>query len=148
MTDLDFSTEEILEQARGDSAAIWHMGVRWARERDGSVDDWASFVGRAFAPSWDSLGDDASALVVARQVGLIMAGQGDMRPKALSGDAARAEVVAEGPDPESLEQFGTTIEDIDRAQELVHGAIADRRGMTLECRRDGADFHMVFARRR
>jgi hypothetical protein len=147
MTDLDFSTEEILEQARGDSAGLWHVAVRWARERDGSVDDWASFVGRAFAPSWDSLGDDASALVVARQVGLIMAGQGDMRPKVVSGDAARAEMVAEGPDPEYLEQFGTTMEDIDRAQELVHAAIANGRGMTLECRRDGSDFHMTFARR-
>jgi hypothetical protein len=147
MADLDFSTDEILEQARGDSAALWHVGVRWARERDGSVDDWASFVGRVFAPSWDTLGDDASALVVAGQVGLIMAGQEDMRPKALSGDAARAEVVAEGPDPGTLEQFGTTTEDVDRAQELVFAAIADRRGMTLACRRDGSDFHMTFAKR-
>jgi hypothetical protein len=147
MADLDFTPQEILEQARGDSAALWHVGVRWAREHDGSVDAWASFVGRVFAPSWDSLGDDASALVVARQVGLIMASQGDMRPTALSGDAARAEVVAEGPDPDALEQFGTSIEDIDQAQELVFGAIADRRGMTLECRRAGPDFHMTFARR-
>src|SRR6185503_17173276 len=107
VTDLDFSTDEILEQARGDSAALWHIAVRWARDRDGSVDDWASFVGGVFAPSWDSLGDDASALVVARQVGLIMAGQEDMRLKALTGDAVRAELVASGPDPEILEQFGT-----------------------------------------
>jgi hypothetical protein len=56
MADLDFSNEEILEQARGDSAAIWHLAARWARERDGSVDGWASFVGREFAPTWDSMG--------------------------------------------------------------------------------------------
>ena len=30
---------------------------------------------------------------------------------------------------------------------LVDAAIAERRGMTLECRREGADFHMTFARR-
>ena len=147
MTDLDFSSDEILEQARGDSAAVWHLAARWARERDGSVDGWASFVGREFAPSWDSLGDDASALVVARQVGLIMAGLADMRPKDLSGDASRAELVVEGPDPEYLEQSGTTTEEIDRTQQLVFAAIADRRGMTLECRRAGSDFYMAFARR-
>ena len=65
----------------------------------------------------------------------------------IGGDGTGPEVVAEGPDPEFLEQSGTTTEEIDRAQELVFTAIAERRGMTLECRRDGADFHMTFARR-
>jgi len=147
MANLDFNNDEILEQARGDSAAVWHLAARWARERDGSVDGWASFVGREFAPTWDSMGDDASALDVARQVGLIMAGQADMRPKELTGDASRADLLVEGPDPEYLDQAGTTTEEIDRTQQLVFAAIAERRGMTLECRRDESGFHMAFARR-
>jgi hypothetical protein len=146
MTDFDFTNEEILEQARGDSAAIWHLAARWARERDGSVDAWASFVGGEFAPTWDGFGDNASALEVARQVALIMAGQADMRPAALSGDASSAELVVEGPDPEYLEVSATTTPEIDRTHELVFRAIAERRGMTLECRRDDAGLHLVLAR--
>jgi len=147
VADLDFSDAEILEQTRSDSAAVWHMAARWAREREGSVDGWASFVGREFAPSWDGLGDQASARDVAQQVGLIMAGLADMRPAELSGDASRAELVVEGPDPESLDSFGTRVADIDRTHELVFGAIAERRGMTLETRRDDAGLHLLFARR-
>jgi hypothetical protein len=147
MTDLDFTPDEILEQARGDSAAVWHMAARWARERDGSVDGWASFVGKEFAPTWDEMGENASTLDVARQVALIMAGQADMKPIELSGDDARAEVIVEGPAPDYLKASGTSVAEIDRTHELVFGAIAERRGMTLDCRRDQVGLHLVFARR-
>lgn len=147
MADLDFTDGEILEQARGDSSAIWHLAARWARERDGSVDGWGAFVGRAFAPTWDEVGEHASALDVARQTALIMAAQADMRPVALSGDADQAEVVIDGPDAEFLDSFGTTMVDIDRTNELVFRAIAERRGLSLECRRDDAGLHLVFRRR-
>ena len=147
MANLDFTNDEILEQARGDSAAVWHAAARWSRDRDGSVDRWASFIGDQFAPTWDEMGDDASALDVARQTGLIMAGQADMQLKDLSGDASRAELLLEGPDPEYLESFGTTNAEIDRTHEIVFGAIAERRGLALECRRDNAGLHLVFERR-
>jgi hypothetical protein len=55
--------------------------------------------------------------------------------------------VVEGPDPEYLDQAGTTTEEIDRTQQLVFAAIAERRGMTLDCSRDESGFHMTFARR-
>jgi hypothetical protein len=45
MGDTEFSTERLLEQASGNQSAMFLMGVRWARERDGSVDAWANFVG-------------------------------------------------------------------------------------------------------
>ena len=51
MAKIEFTNDEILEQARGDSAAIWHAAARWARDRDGSVEAWASFMGREFAPT-------------------------------------------------------------------------------------------------
>ena len=42
MGDLDFDRDELLEQARGNSSAIWHLSARYAREREGSVDRWAT----------------------------------------------------------------------------------------------------------
>lgn len=144
MANLDFGTEELLEQASADSAAIWHLAARWARERDGSVDGWAQFVGGQFAPTWDDMGDDASALDVASQVALILASQADMRPTALDGDASHAEVVTDGPDPEYLQESGTTEADIDRTNEIVFRAIAERRGLLLRQFRDQAGLHLVF----
>ena len=41
----EFGTEELLEQARGNQSAIWHLAVRRAREQEGSVDGWASYAG-------------------------------------------------------------------------------------------------------
>jgi hypothetical protein len=146
MSNLEFSPEDLLQQARGNQSAFWHLALRRAREQDGSVDDWARFVGEQFAPSWDELGDDASAERVAKLAGLNLATTADMRPVQLSGDASRAEVVIEGPDEEWLTQWATTREDNDRANELIFRAIAERRGMTLEARREGARLHLTFAR--
>ena len=146
MADIDFAPEEVLEQARGNQTAIWHMAVRWARDHDGSVDAWASFVGREFAPSWDVMGDDASAHRVAMMSALNMATTADMRPVEVTGDDSRAELVLEGPDQDSLDAFGATCEDLDRTNELIFRAIAERRGLTLESRRDEAGLHLVFAK--
>lgn len=146
VADLDFDTEELLEQARGNQTAIWHLAARWARDHDGSVDAWASFVGRAFAPSWDPMGDDASARRVALQSALNMATTADMRPVEVTGDDSRAELVLEGPDEDSLDAFGATRDDLDRTNVLVFRAIAERRGMTVKSRRDDAGLHIVFAK--
>ncbi len=146
MADLNFSPEVLLEQARGNETAFWHLALLWARQRDGSADGWAEFVGEQFAPSWDELGDRASALEVARLAGLNVATTADMRPVALTGDDSRAELVIEGPEDHWLSQFGTTREESDRANELIFRAIARRRGLTLERQRDERGLHLVFAR--
>jgi hypothetical protein len=146
VADLDFSPEVLLEQARGNQTAFWHLALRRARERDGSIDGWAQFVGEHFAPSWDELGDDASARKVARLCALNVATTADMRPVQLNGDDSRAEVVVEGPDDDWLSSFGTTREESDHANELIFRVIAERRGLTLEARRDEAGLHLAFAR--
>ena len=145
-SDLDFTPEVLLEQARGNETAFWHLALLWARHRDGSADGWAQFIGEQFAPSWDELGDQASAHHVARLAGLNVATTADMRPVELTGDASRAELVIEGPEDEWLSRFGTTAEESDRANELIFGAIAKRRGLTLEAFRDERGLHLVFAR--
>ena len=144
----EFGTEELLEQARGNQSAIWHLAVRRAREQEGSVDGWASYVGNDFAPSWDDIGDDASALDVARMTAMNMATTADMHPVDVSGDARRAEVTIDGPERDWLENMGTTAEDIDRTNELIFRAIAERRGMTLEARRNGSRLTLTFVRQR
>ena len=146
MAELDFSPEVLLEQARGNETAFWHLALRWAREREGSADGWAEFVGEQFAPSWDELGERASAREVARLAGLNAATTADMRPVELEGDDSRAELVIEGPEEHWLARFGTTQEESDRANELIFRAIATRRGLTLEMHRDGRGLHLVFAR--
>jgi hypothetical protein len=144
--DLDFDRDELLEQARGNSSAIWHMAARYAREREGSVDGWASYVGAAFAPSWDPMGDRPSAHRVALQSALNMATTGDMHPLDVTGDDERAELLLDGPEQEYLDEFGTTVDDIDRTNELVFRAIAEGRGLRFDCHRDDAGLHLVFER--
>jgi hypothetical protein len=144
--DLDFDRDELLEQARSNQSAVWHLAARYAREREGSVDAWASFVGAQFAPGWDSMGDRPSARRMALQSALNMATTADMRPVDLTGDDDRAELLLDGPDQAWLDDSGTTREDIDRTNELVFRAIAEGRGLTLDCHRDDAGLHLVFAR--
>lgn len=145
MAEIDFTTEELLEQARGNQTAIFHLAVRWARERDGSVDGWASHVGEAFAPSWDEFGETASALEVARSAALNMATTADMRPVELTGDDSRAVLTLEGPEQEWLDNMGTTVEDLDRTNELIFLPIARRRGLTLTPEREGNILRLTFA---
>ena len=39
MSGIDFSTDDLLDQARGNQTAIWYLAVRRARELDGTVDE-------------------------------------------------------------------------------------------------------------
>jgi hypothetical protein len=146
MAGIDFGTERLLEQARGNQTAIWHLAVRRAREQEGSVEGWASYVGEDFAPSWDELGESASALDVARAAALNIATTADMRPTALEGDETRAVVTAEGPESEWTDPMGTSVEDLDRVNEIIFSAIARRRGLTLTQERTGGTFRLVFER--
>jgi hypothetical protein len=70
----------------------------------------------------------------------------DMRQVEVTGDDSRAELVVEGPDQDSLDAFGATREDLDRTNVLIFRAIAERRGMTLESRRDDTESHLVLAK--
>lgn len=146
MADTEFSSERLLEQASGNQSAMFLTSVRWARERDGKVDDWANFVGEQFASSWDSM-RDASARDVAQIAGMNFASSADSKFIALEGDQQRAEAVIDGPDPEWLKDTGVSVEDNDRANELIFGRIAEHLGMSLEAHRDDRGLHLVFSKR-
>jgi hypothetical protein len=146
MASIEFTTEELLEQARGNQTAIWHLAVRRAREQEESVDGWASYVGEDFAPSWDDMADPASALEVARIAALNVATTADMRAVDLEGDETRAVLTAEGPEAEWMASMRTSLEDLDRTTELIFSAIARRRGLSLTLERSDDTFRLVFER--
>ena len=146
MTNLDFSTDEVLGRAKGNLTAVWYVSLAWAKTQAGGLDGWASFIGEQFAPSWDELGDNASALEVARQAALNFGTTDDMEPVDLSGDDARAVLSLGGPNPEWLDE-GATAAELDRAYELVYTAIANRRGLALTAERTGDTLRLRFARR-
>jgi hypothetical protein len=143
MGDTEFSTERLLEQASGNQTAIFLMALRWAKEREGSVDSWATFMGEQFAPGW---GSEEGAREVARNAGLNFACGAESEFAALEGDASRAEAVIEGPDAQWLEDTGVSQQDYDRANELIFGRIAEHLGLSFAARRSGAGFHLMFSR--
>jgi hypothetical protein len=145
MNDIEFSTERLLEQASGNQSGMFIVSLAWAKQRDGSVDGWAGFVGDQFADSWDEMRDQG-ALDIARIAGLNFACSADSELIRLDGDAQRAEAVIQGPDPEWLEDSGVTTEDSDRANELIFGRIAAHLGVSLEVHRDEEGLHLVFSR--
>jgi len=145
MNDIEFSTERLLEQASGNQSGMFIVSLAWAKQRDGSVDGWAGFVGDQFADSWDEMRDQG-ALDIARIAGLNFACSADSELIRVDGDAQRAEAVIQGPDPEWLEDSGVTTEDSDRANELIFGRIAAHLGVSLEVHRDEEGLHLVFSR--
>jgi len=145
MSDTEFSSERLLQQASGNQSAVFHVALSWAKKRDGSVDGFAEFMGEEFAPSWESL-RGAGARDVARVAGLNFASSADSRFKRLDGDEERAEAVIEGPDEEWLEETGITTADSDRANELIFRRVADYLGLSLETHRDDEGLHLVFSR--
>ena len=142
----DFNTDDLLEQARGNQTALYYLAARRAKELEGSVDGWASYVAEDFAPSWDEMGDEASASRVARMAAMNMATTSDMRVTGLEGDDSRAVVTLEGPDPEWIEAMNVSVQDVDRVNELIFDAIATRRGLTYGQERTGNTLRMTFAR--
>ena len=145
MTELNFSTEELLEQAKGNETGLWHATVLWAKQQPGGIDAWASFIGKANAPSWDELGE-ASALDVARAAGRNYATTADMQPVDLTGDESRAVLTLAGPAQDVLDEMGTSVEDIDRSHEVLLSVIAERRGLTVSAERSADTLRLTFAR--
>jgi hypothetical protein len=145
MNDTEFSAERLLEQASLNQSAMFIVSLAWAKQRDGTVDGWAGFVGDQFADSWEEM-RDSGAREIARIAGLNFASSADSTFLRLEGDGQRAEAVIEGPGPEWLEGTGVTKEDSDRANELIFGRIAAHLGLSVEVRRDEEGLHLVFSR--
>jgi hypothetical protein len=145
MSDVDFAAEKLSAQASGNQSAIYLVALDWALERDGSVDNFADFMGRSFAPSWEEM-QGASPRDVARQAGMNFASSADSRLVSLDGDDARADAVIEGPDDEWLEDTKLSRDDVDKANEIIFRRIAEYLDLHLAAHRDEAGLHLVFSR--
>lgn len=145
MDDIEFSESRLREQASGNQSAMFLVSLAWAKQRDGSVDAYAAFVGDEFAGSWDEM-RGAGARDVARVAGLNFASSADSRFVRLDGDESRAEAVIQGPDPDWLDGTVITVADSDRANELIFGRIADHLGLRLEAHRDEEGLHLIFSK--
>jgi hypothetical protein len=67
MGDTDSSAERRLQQASANQSALFFVALSSAKQRGGSVDAWAGFVGDQFAESWNEM-RGAGAREVARKI--------------------------------------------------------------------------------
>jgi hypothetical protein len=140
-----FTAEEIREQAQGNVSALSLFVLVAARERGESLVDAARFLGRTFAPTWDSE-RGKGAREIARWAALNSV-TGGAQLRRLDGDATRATATVAGwPTADDLDYFGLTQDDADTLYEL-YGPIAERLGLRYAWRRDGDEVVMTFEER-
>jgi hypothetical protein len=108
-----------------------------------AVDDWVTFVGSTFAPTWEAV-QEQGALVAAREAARNMISSG-ATGVSISGDDSHAEVRSQWPDQETLSFFNVTRDDSDTFLH-VFTPIAAHLGLRYEQTREGDEIRMVFAR--
>jgi hypothetical protein len=103
-----FTTEELLSQAQGNTTAFALAPIAYAKEHDDLVvEEYVAFVGQLFAPGWEEL-RGRPLRDVARTAALNLVSSGG-RLSSLSGDDKRAEVLIAGwPEEEDLSSLGLT----------------------------------------
>ena len=144
-TNTDFTTEELLTQARGNATAFVLTTIAYLRERGLAVEDFVEFFGRQFALGWDEL--RAQPVVnVARTAALNAASVG-CTLGSLSGDEARAEVLITGwPDAEEISHvLGSERSDRDAMWDSFN-PIMERLGIRYTWRREDGSVTLNFER--
>ena len=139
-----FTPERILEQAQGNLTAIICTTIAYLKERGLPLDDYTSFVGRSFAPTWDSM-QAASAKDVAEMAALNLV-SGGAHVLQLTGDEQQAEaVLTNAPPPGFVETAGISYADADMFNDVFH-AIAGALSLRFEQQRTGDQIRLRFSR--
>ena len=140
----DYSTEELLEQARSNAQATIIATAAFLHERGISLDDWAAAVGHRFARGWDEPRPwDASEFLDAMLTNLRSLGA-EVVSVELGAD--RAAAVATGfPDPDLCALFGVEVALAARFNAAA-AAIAGERGLNWAWHLDGERTRYVVAR--
>ena len=138
---VEFTAEEVCEQAKGNAGSMFLALLAYARDQGRSPADAAAFVGRLFAPSWDTeRGKGALAAMRWATLNLVTCRAG---VRSLAGDEGRAEAVVTGwPLEEELAYFGLSREEADAVHQLMI-PIAEYLGLRFAFRRDGDDVVMT-----
>ena len=141
--DLGFTADQINEQAQGNVTAFILSTIAYHKQRELSVADWITFVGRAFAPGWESMRDQG-ARELARLAAFNHVSAGG-RLVSLEGDQDRAECVVIWPSREMLDFAGVTRQDAHAIHDIFH-PIAEYLGMRYEWRQEGDAVRFTFSR--
>ena len=139
-----FTTEELHQQAQGNAAIIPLVTIAYFRERGLSVDDWTTFVGQRFAPSWSAL-QGAEPQAVARAAALNVVSSGARLVRLTGGADTGEAVLADWPDHEVLTMLGCTVADADAFLE-VFAPIAESLHLQFAAHRQGEQLHLTFTR--
>jgi hypothetical protein len=141
----EFTTEELLSQAKGNATAFILTTIAYLKERNLDVDDFVAYFGRQFAPGWDELGPQPVA-AVARTAALNAVSVGGTLGS-LSGDETRAEVVMTGwPEEEEISSvLGLGRNDSDAMWDSFY-PIMDRLGVRYTWRREDGSVRLIFER--
>jgi hypothetical protein len=127
---VSFTEKELLEAAEGNAEGIMLATLSYLHQKNLSVEDWAKFVGKVFAPGWDEV-KGQGVDEVARVIAINVATTGG-RLLSVTGDEDQAEVVAIWPAEETwLSEAHVQRKDIQPVLEIF-GPIADRLGIKFE----------------
>lgn len=145
MTTQQWSDEEILQQVRGNANALSAAVLLYARDNGRSVEHFATFLAKTFAPAWAGL-TGAGALDIARAGAFNPVSLGATLVS-LDGDADHASAVL---DASALEEdaaaFGVPPDDIVLMWRVFMERIADGLGARFALGRDGGRWTFELAR--
>jgi hypothetical protein len=141
----EFTTEELLSQARGNATAFILTTIAYLKERGMDVDDFVAYFGHQFAPGWDDLRAQPVA-TVARTAALNAVSVGGTLGS-LSSDETRAEVIMTGwPEGEEISNvLGLGPNDSDALWDSFY-PIMERLGIRYAWRREDGSVKLTFER--
>jgi hypothetical protein len=141
----EFTTEQLLSQARGNATAFVLTTVAYLKERGLAVEDYVEFFGRQFAPGWDEL--HAQPVVDVARAAVLNAISVGTTLGSLSGDETRAEVLITGwPEAEEISRvLGLERGDSDAMWDSFY-PIMERLGIRFAWRREDGEVRLIFER--
>ena len=144
MAQLEFTSEELYEQAQGNVTAFILTTIAYFKESGQKPDEWITFVGDRFAPGWQSLKDQgAKAALQALALNFL---SGGAHLQSFSGDETGAEaVLVDWPPTDILEMLGLNQHDVDAFYEIFK-PIATLLGLSYTWHRKGNQVTFTFAR--
>lgn len=143
MQDFSFTPDQLCAQAQSNANALTLATIAYLKEHNLPVADWATAVGRQFAPGWTGAVDPArAAWGMARNVaslgGQVIGQSGD--------DASAAITFTDFPPAEMLTVFGVAREEHDAVFGWITAGLMEELGLRVEWRREGEWLTLRFTR--
>jgi hypothetical protein len=139
-----FTPKQITEMAQENANAFALASVAFLRERDISIDEFATYIGRCFAPGWEEM-RGKTAREVAHLTALNMASVG-AEVLSLTGDGSQAHlVIADWPSKDFCEFFSLSQSDVDPIWNLYE-PVARYLDFNYTWKRRGDEVTMIFSR--